>query len=173
MLTEETKLMHERMIESFLDIKAEYLEGKNMKEILWSWVNWMEDRYKVTHIPGFCYGIIDCEHGGIVTMIPEEVPDAKEKALKKCEEFNLNDGVIIDEKPPFIEEINHRVKDALDEKTPITHEIDHIVNENLDEKPSVSEENSNMINADEVKEAYLTMDDEAFIDFLMNHTQEK
>lgn len=166
MLTEETKIMHERMIESFLDIKAEDLEGKNMKEILWSWVNWMEDRYKVTHIPGFCYGIIDCEHGGIVTMIPEEVPDAKEKALKKCEEFNLNDGVIIDDKNPITQEINHKVKEALDEKTPIAQE-------NLDENPSVSEENSNMINANDVKEAYLTMDDESFIDFLMSHTEEK
>lgn len=139
MFSHEEKVMHDRMIESFLDIEGEELEGKDIREIIWSWLNWMEARYKATHVHGFCYAIIDCDHGGIVTMIPEEIPDAKEKIKEQCENLNKNNDIL-----------NFKPQDS-----PIQQESNH------------------MINVNEVTDAYLNMDDESFIDFLMNHAQEE
>ncbi|MBQ2961631.1 hypothetical protein [Methanobrevibacter sp.] len=139
MFTREEQIMHDRMIESFLDIEGEELEGKDIREIIWSWLNWMEARYKATHVHNFCYAIIDCDHGGIVTMIPEEVPDAKEKIKEQCE--NLNNK-----------------NDSSEEKR---------------EDSNKQEESNPMINLNEVTDAYLNMDDESFIDFLMNHAQKE
>lgn len=139
MFTREEQIMHDRMIESFLDIEGEELEGKDTREIIWSWLNWMEARYKATHVNGFCYAIIDCDNGGIVTMIPEEVTDAKERIRAQCE--NLNNK-----------------NDVLDIKT---------------KDSQIEEESNHMINLNEVTDAYLNMDDESFIDFLMNHAQEE
>lgn len=139
MFSHEEKVMHDRMIESFLDIEGEELEGKDIREIISSWLNWMEARYKATHVHGFCYAIIDCDHGGIVTMIPEEIPDAKEKIKEQCENLNKNNDIL-----------NFKPQDS-----PIQQESNH------------------MINVNEVTDAYLNMDDESFIDFLMNHAQEE
>lgn len=139
MFSREEQIIHDRMIESFLDIEGEELEGKGIREIIWSWLNWMEARYKATHVHGFCYAIIDCDHGGIVTMIPEEVPDAKERIKAQCENLNLKN-------------------DSLDLKR---------------EDSQTEQDADHMINLNEVTNAYLNMDDESFIDFLMNHAQEE
>lgn len=75
----------------------------------------------------------------MMTMIPEEVPDAKEKIKEQCE--NLNNK-----------------NDSSEEKR---------------EDSNKQEESNPMINLNEVTDAYLNMDDESFIDFLMNHAQKE
>lgn len=124
--------MNEVMIDCFLHLEEENLEGKTNKEILYAWVSWVEARYKVAYIPEICYAIIDCEDGDLVSMINAEMPNAKQKANEMCATLNCKEEPL---KEPIKEEPKLDVKSIAD--------------------------------------AYLTMDDESFIDFLLNQEREE
>lgn len=81
-------IMHEMMIDVFLDLQEDDFDSKNAKEILLTWVQWIDARYKVAVIPNICYAIVDCESGDLVSMINIDIPDAKKQANDMCASLN-------------------------------------------------------------------------------------
>ena len=126
MLSSEKNLMHEVMIDCFLQLEEENLEGKDNREVLLAWVNWIDSRYKVAIVPGVCYAIIDCDDGEVVSMINADIPNAKQQANKMCATLNGQD------------------------LTPTTN---------------TEERDEDMLNAQEVADAFLSMDESSFMDF--------
>lgn len=129
----DNSLMHEVMIEAFLDIEGDCLEDKSIKDILFKWVTWVDSRYKVAAIPGVCYAVLDCDDGEVVSVFTDSLPDAKEQAKKICETLNGN------------------------------HE---------DNQQFTSNEKA-MLDPDQVADAFLNMDEESFMDFLLGIQKEK
>lgn len=128
-------LMHEMMIDVFIDLQDDDFDKKSTKEILLAWVQWIDARYKVAVIPDICYAIIDCEHGDVVSMINADMPNAKQQANQMCASLN--------NVPPLTEELSNDKKD-------------------------------DMLHAKDVADAFLDMDDDSFMDFLLGHiSQEK
>ncbi len=143
----DTELMFETMVDCFLDLKEDSLEDKSIKEIILKWINWMDSRYKVAVVPGACYAILDCEDGNTVSMVNADLPNAKEQAKKMCASLN--------------------------EKEPKNHTGYHLPMENLVPIKNNVDSSDVMINADKVVAAFLEMDDDDFIDFLMNYIDEE
>lgn len=128
-------LMHEMMIDVFIDLQDDDFDKKSTKEILLAWVQWIDARYKVAVIPDICYAIIDCENGDVVSMINADMPNAKQQANQMCASLN--------NVPPLTEELSNDKKD-------------------------------DMLHAKDVADAFLDMDDDSFMDFLLGHiSQEK
>ena len=80
--------VNETMINAFLHLEEENLEGKTVREILESWVDWVDARYKVAHVPAVCYAIVDCNTGDMVSMFNGDDPNTKEKAKEMCASLN-------------------------------------------------------------------------------------
>ena len=143
----DTELMHETMVDCFLELEEDSLDGKSTKEIILEWINWIDSRYKVAIVPGACYAIIDCEDGNMVSMFNANLPNAKEQAKEMCASLN--------------------------EKEPSSYTTYPLPTENLTPQENKYESSDVMINADKVVAAFLEMDDDEFIDFLMNYTDEE
>ena len=124
----DNSLMHEVMIEAFLDIEGDYVKDKSVKELLLAWVTWVDDRYKVASVPGVCYVVLDCDDGEVVSVFNNTLPDAKEQARNICETLNGN----------------------------------HEQNQELS-----SDTAKEMLDPDQVADAFLNMDEESFMDFLL------
>ena len=136
MFGKEKDLMHEKMIDVFIDLYGEDLQDTTIKEVLMTWVKWIDARYKVAVVPDVCYAIIDCEEGDLISMINADLPNSKYQAIKMCNELN-----------EF---------------------------ENTSDNVSSDESDDNILQAQEVADAFLNMDEESFMDFLLNHLpQEK
>ena len=120
--------VNETMINAFLHLEGEDLEGKSVREILETWVDWVDARYKVARVPDVCYAIIDCNDGEMVSIFNEGVADAKEKAKEMCASLN-------EASPP---ENENYLRD-------------------------------NKVDIEEISNAYLNMDEESFIDFLLEY----
>lgn len=129
----DNSLMHEVMIDAFLDIEGDFVEGKSAKELLLAWVTWVDNRYKVASIPGVCYVVLDCEDGEVVSVFNDTLPNAKDQARAICATLNGD------------------------------HEQD---------QQSVSS-TKGMLDPDKVADAFLNMDEESFMDFLLGIQQEK
>ena len=143
----DTELLHETMVDNFLEIEGDSLDGKSIKEIILKWLSWLDSRYKVASVPGACYAIIDCEGGDVVSMFNADLPNAKEQAIDMCASLN--------EKEP---------NDPTVYPLPVVN-VTPDVNKN--------ESSDVMINADKVVAAFLEKDDDDFIDFLMNYIDEE
>ncbi len=129
----EDNLVHEVMIEAFLDVEGDFVKDKSAKELLLAWVTWVDDRYKVASIPGACYVVLDCEDGEVVSIFNNSLPDAKEQARNVCATLNGNEK----------------------------HD---------QESSSIEKE---MLDPDQVANAFLNMDEESFMDFLLGIQKEK
>ena len=141
----DTELMHETMVDCFLELEEDSLDGKSTKEIILEWINWIDSRYKVAIVPGACYAIIDCEDGNMVSMFNADLPNAKEQAKEMCASLN--------------------------EKEPNSY-AGYPLPTDIAPQENKYESSDVMINADKVVAAFLEMDDDEFIDFLMNYTDE-
>ena len=130
------ELMHEVMIDVFIDLEGENLEGKTPKEVLLKWVQWIDARYKVAMIPDVCYAIIDCEDGNVVSMINAEIPNAKQTANEMCAMMNNDEN-------------------------------------DIDQEVSLTEQGEKMVDVKDVADAFLNMDEDSFMDFLMNRMPEE
>ena len=80
--------VNETMINAFLHLEEENLEGKSVREVLETWVDWVDARYKVAHVPDVCYAIVDCNTGDMVSMFHGDDPNAKEKGKEMCATLN-------------------------------------------------------------------------------------
>lgn len=80
--------VNETMINAFLHLEGEDLEGKSVREILETWVDWVDARYKVARVPDVCYAIVDCNTGDMVSMFNGDDPNTKEKAKETCASLN-------------------------------------------------------------------------------------
>lgn len=131
----DNSFMHEMMIDVFLDLQGDDLEGKDVKDVLMSWVSWIDARYKVAVIPDICYAIVDCESGEVVSMINADFPNAKEQAKSMCASLNC---------------------------VPVP-----------EDQPEKSDADD-LLKAQDVANAFLDMDEDGFMDFLLSHiSQEK
>lgn len=131
----DNSLMHEMMIDVFLDLQDDDFKDKDIKDVLMSWVSWIDARYKVAVIPDICYAIVDCENGDVVSMINADFPNAKEQAKSMCASLNC---------VPTPEEQNN------------------------------TSDTEDWLKAQDVAKAFLDMNEDDFMDFLLNHiSQEK